>query len=202
MDHVAPPTSIALGAVTLTRWTAGDDRRALAAVRASLPELIPWMPWASDAYDEVASAAFLARAEEEWATGAAYDYALLGTAGEGAADPDGPVLGSAGMHRRIGPGGMVVGYWVHSAHAGHGLGTRAAAGLTAAALALPDVTHVEIHHDAGNRASGRIPEKLGFTRVGEIGATRDSPGATGVHVIWRLDAADYPTSPIPALLRR
>jgi ribosomal-protein-serine acetyltransferase len=48
---------------------------------------------------------------------------------------------------------------------------------------------VEIYHDAANVASGRIPAKLGYARLGERPA-RDlwppAPGETGTDVAWQI----------------
>ena len=48
---------------------------------------------------------------------------------------------------------------------------------------------MEIYHDAANVASGRIPAKLGYARLGEP-PTRDlwppAPGETGTDVVWQL----------------
>ena len=58
----------------------------------------------------------------------------------------------------------------------------------AIALGLPGIDRVEIHHDVANVASGRIPAKLGYTRLGER-PTRDlwppAPSDTGTDVIWQ-----------------
>jgi RimJ/RimL family protein N-acetyltransferase len=63
------------------------------------------------------------------------------------------------------------------------------AALTGAALGLPGIDRVEIHHDAANVASGRIPAKLGYARLGEQPA-RDlwpsAPAETGTDVVWQI----------------
>jgi RimJ/RimL family protein N-acetyltransferase len=41
------------------------------------------------------------------------------------------VIGSSGLMRRIGPGGLDIGYWLHPAWTGKGLATTAVAALTA-----------------------------------------------------------------------
>lgn len=57
-----------------------------------------------------------------------------------------------------------------------------------AALALPGINRVEIYHDAANVASGRIPAKLGYTRLGQRSA-RDlwpaAPADSGTDVLWQ-----------------
>jgi RimJ/RimL family protein N-acetyltransferase len=78
---------------------------------------------------------------------------------------------------------------VHGDWTGRGIATDAAAALTETALGLPGIDRVEIHHDAANVASGRIPAKLGYTRLSERPA-RDlwppAPSETGTDVIWQI----------------
>jgi RimJ/RimL family protein N-acetyltransferase len=78
---------------------------------------------------------------------------------------------------------------VHSDWTRRGLATDAAAALTDAALALPGVGWVEIYHDAANLASGRIPAKLGYTRLGERPPRAlwpTAPADAGADVVWRF----------------
>jgi len=57
------------------------------------------------------------------------------------------VVGSCGLHRRIAPDGLELGYWIHPDFTGRGLACTIAERLTQAAFAVPEITHVEIHHD-------------------------------------------------------
>ncbi len=174
-----PPDSLSHGQVSLRRWQPEDAAALLAAVTESLEELRQWMPWA-DGYDADRATGYLTDCEAQWEAGRAYNYAI--TVGE-------TIVGSAGLHRRIGEGGLEIGYWVHSDWTGRGIATDAAAALTRAALSLPEITRVEIYHDAANAASGWIPAKLGYTRLGER-PTRDlwpsAPSETGTDVVWQI----------------
>jgi ribosomal-protein-serine acetyltransferase len=143
--------------VRLRRWRRDDAAALLAAVIESHEQLRPWMPWA-DGYDQARAAEYLRECEEQWASGSAFAYAIV---------VGGHIVGSAGLHDRAGERGLEIGYWVHSGWTGRGIATDAAAALTAAALALPGVDRVEIRHDAANLASGRVPAKLGYARLGE-----------------------------------
>ncbi|MHB1594209.1 MAG: GNAT family N-acetyltransferase [Streptosporangiaceae bacterium] len=176
---MSPPESLSHGQVTLRRWRDGDAAALLTAVTGSLDELLPWMPWA-DGYDTDRATGYLSDCEAQWEAGSAYNYAIV--VGEA-------IVGSAGLHRRVGKGGLEIGYWVHSAWTGRGIATDAAAALTRAALDLPEVSWVEIYHDAANAASGRIPAKLGYTRLGER-PSRDlgpaAPSETGTDVVWQI----------------
>ncbi len=96
------------------------------------------------------------------------------------------VAGSCGLHRRIGPCRLELGYWIHPAFTRRGLATRVAWMLTDAAFALPGIERVEIHHDKASEASAGIPAKLGYSFVGERPDGRDAPAEAGIEWLWRM----------------
>jgi ribosomal-protein-serine acetyltransferase len=175
----SPPDTLSHGQVGLRRWHPDDAAALLAAVIKSLEDLLPWMPWA-EGYDEDKAADYLRNCEAQWASGEAFAYAIV---------VDGQIVGSAGLHKRVGDEGLEIGYWVHSDWTGRGIATDATAALTHAALALPGIDRVEIYHDAANAASGRIPAKLGYSRLGERparGLWPAAPGETGTDLVWQF----------------
>lgn len=101
---------------------------------------------------------------------------------------DGRLIGCFGLHRRIAADGLELGYWMHPGFTGRGLATQAAGLLTEAALAVPGITHVEIHHDKANSRSGAIPRRLGFTLVEEVTDAKAAPADCGRECRWRLTA--------------
>lgn len=188
-DRVVPPSEIlTANGVTLRRWRSKDAGRLATAVRESQTHLRPWMPWAKPGYDRADAAEFLARATREWDAGEAFQYAVLRGQKE--------IIGSAGLMARRGPGVLEIGYWVHVRHTGAGVATRAAAALTTAGLAVPGIDRIEILHDAANTASAGVPRRLGFRNLGKT----DTPSEGGADVLWRLDAVDFPSSPVPDAL--
>jgi RimJ/RimL family protein N-acetyltransferase len=104
---------------------------------------------------------------------------------------EGALLGIMGIHRRIGPGGAEIGYWAHVDHTGRGYITEAAQAVTTACFRLDDVDRVEIHHDQANVASGAVPRRLGYTRVGEQPDEIVAPGEVGIKVIWRVAREEW-----------
>jgi ribosomal-protein-serine acetyltransferase len=174
-----PPETISNAAVTLRRWRAGDAELSYRLVRDSIEHLSPWMAWATPEYSLDSATGYVERCEANWADGEAFQYAIFVQA-----EP----VGSAGLMARIGGGGLEIGYWVHPSWTGRGVATSAAAALTDAALALPAIDRVEIHHDVRNAASGRVPAKLGYSFIDEVPTdpAMIAPGDAGTMKVWRI----------------
>jgi ribosomal-protein-serine acetyltransferase len=186
-----PRPLVGLGGVALRRWSRGDLERLHEAVISSQPELRPWMPWA-DGFDRASGQAFLDGAVGSWGEGREFMYAIE--------EPDGTIVGSCGLHARRGEGVLEIGYWVRTSHTGRGIASLVAAALTAEAVAFPEVTTVQIHHDRANERSGRIPRRLGFELVDEVEREPDALGEEGIERVWRLPASAFAASPAAQLL--
>jgi RimJ/RimL family protein N-acetyltransferase len=152
------------------------------AVGASLDHLKPWMAWATwEAAEPRTQLIRVAEADELWETGSDFIYSIM-------LQPEQTVIGEIGLHRRVGEGGVEIGYWVAARYAGLGLGTEAARMLTEVALALPGVTRAEIHCDEANQASAAIPRKLGY-RLDRIDPHQpEAPGEQGRRMVWVTEA--------------
>jgi RimJ/RimL family protein N-acetyltransferase len=174
----SPPERLELPRAVLARLRESHADLMAQAVLASLDHLKPWMPWASvEAGSPAAQRDRCLAMQDSWASGSDYTYVLL-------TDESGPVIGSFGLHRRVGPGAIELGYWVHVDYVGQGYATAAAQALTEAGLALDDVTRVEIHTDQANVKSAAIPQRLGFRldRVDE--REPEAPAECGRIQIW------------------
>lgn len=175
---VALPASVPAADLLVRRYEVADAPLLQTAVVESLDHLRPWMSWIRDEPVTLARRAeMIAEWQALWDRGDMLCGMFAG----------GEVVGGCGLHRRIGPGGLEIGYWVRVRRTGRGYATEATRQLTAMAFADPDVTHVEIHHDVTNLASGRIPAKLGFTLVGQVERVPAAPAETGTEHVWRLD---------------
>lgn len=158
-----------------------DDAEALeAAVEASRAHLVPYMPWASQPAQGV-----------EWRRGWLREMLAGEAAGgdryRGFFDAaTGALVGAGGLHRRVGPGGWEIGYWVHVDWAGRGVATAAVAQLVAEGFADEDVTFLEIHHDVTNLASGAVARRAGFSEAGTIPRAPAAPADTGTDRRWVL----------------
>ena len=175
-----PPEILSLGALQLRRFQRSDAAALQAAIVASTDHLRPWMPW-------IAFEPLTLADREELITGwFATGWDDQTDFGYGVFDGD-DVVGGCGLHRRIDEGGIKIGYWVHVDHVGGGIATAASGALRDAAFAMPDITHVEIHHDKANVRSARVPAKLGFTLVREVLDEIQAPGEIGISCEWRID---------------
>ncbi len=166
------------------------------AIDASHEALAAWMPWMHPTPDVAGLVATLRRFRAEFDTDVSYPYAVWSR-------DEAELWGSASLHLRVGPGATEIGYWIHSARTGQGLATELTAALTRIAFAVHGFSRVEIHVAPGNRASLRVPEKLGFTHEATLARRIVIPTAEGVDAvhdrsIWTMFAGEFAASPCAA----
>lgn len=101
-------------------------------------------------------------------------------------------LGGTGLHPRVGPGGLEIGYFVRASAARRGIATEAAAVLTRVGFDVCEADRIEIRIDPNNTRSFGIPRKLGFPV--EATLRRRLPARAGqplrdvvVHTLFRED---------------
>jgi RimJ/RimL family protein N-acetyltransferase len=172
--------------LTIRHWTEEDAPEMAAAITASLEHLRPWMAWVAHEPLSVKDRSTLIRRwRREWEDGGDTVVGLFA---------DDIVVGGSGLHRRLGEAALEIGYWIHVDHTRRGLATETAAALTTAALAIPGIERVEIHHDKANLASAGVPRRLGFTLVGEAPRDAEAPGEIGIECRWAMPREDWATS--------
>ena len=177
------PDRMESGGVLLRRWVVDDVPELNRAVEESLDHLRPWMPWvALEPLSIEARRDLVQLWDREETEGAGTVFGIF---------VDNQIAGGTGLHRRIGPRGFEIGYWVHPRSTGRGVATTAARLLTDAAFSVPSTTHVEIHHDKANIASGAVPRRLGYRFVGERSDEVAAPGEAGIDCCWRVERDDW-----------
>jgi RimJ/RimL family protein N-acetyltransferase len=140
----------------------GDGPELHAAVRVSMEELTPWMPWPkehrtiddSEASARRARVAFLQRSELR------LHLYLRGTD---------TMVGSSGLQRidwEVPK--FEIGYWCRTGFTGRGYVTEAVRGITAFAFDTLGARRVEIRCDSRNIASMRVDRRAGFLLEGEL----------------------------------
>ncbi|MGH9085683.1 MAG: GNAT family N-acetyltransferase [Acidimicrobiales bacterium] len=182
----APPEHLPLSeGRALVRLRPARTASSVEAINASLDHLAPWMAWASQPATEESVGTFLAEAESGWDEGHDFGYAVV--EGSGA---DERVVGGCGLHGRIGPNGLEVGYWVAVDRAGHGLATEIARALTDAAFGIAAVERVRICCEEANVRSARVPEKLGYRYLG-LEVPEGGPCEGRSTQIWEVERAAW-----------
>ena len=141
------------------------------AIDSSLEHLREWMPWARDEPQTLEQKAELVGFfRSNFLAGENFTYGIFG------ADEAG-LLGSTGLHPRVGPGGLEIGYWVRATATRRGIVTEATGALTRVGLEICEADRIEIRIEPRNRASLGVPRKLGF--VEEATLRRRLPGREG-----------------------
>ncbi len=181
-----PASLIEVDGLVIRRLTVHDAPAVAKAISESFDHLVPWMSWATpEATTERFQRRRLGGTAGSWEPGGDYSYGIL-------LPQSSAVIGAAGLHRRIGPNALEIGYWVHVAHIHKGIATATARAITSACFAMRDITHVEIHCDAANHASAAVPRRLGFHLVGEVAHIPEAPAEEGRRLIWRVTKDEWP----------
>jgi RimJ/RimL family protein N-acetyltransferase len=133
-----------------------------AAIRASLPELLPWMAWAHPDYSEVEAIEWVRRAARAFADGVEFQFVARAVA-------SGEVLGTIGLNAmdRLNRWANL-GYWLRSDRVGQGYATRSAALVTGFGFGELGLGRIEVLAAVGNRRSQGVAERLGALREGVL----------------------------------
>jgi len=132
------------------------------AVRESIAEVSPWMPWCYDGYSLEDSREFVESRDEAWAKGESYDFAITDRS-------DGSYLGGCGLnHINTIERFANLGYWVRSSRTRHGVATAATLSLARFGFEMLNLNRIEIVVAVGNAASQRVAAKSGAVREGVL----------------------------------
>lgn len=128
------------------------------AVAESVATLRPWMPWVEgEPVSRGQRRTDLRRFRDEFRRHENYVYFLF-------TPEEDRMVGGMGLHPRVGPCGVELGYWIRSSERGRGLAVEGTAALIRAAFECVGVDRVEIRIEPPNAASRRVVEKLAIPR--------------------------------------
>jgi len=157
MSSRGPAYRIVTPRLVLRCWDPRDAPLLKDAIDSSLDHLRAWIPWARHEPQTLAQKVELLREfRGQFDLGADSIYGIFDAGEE-------RVLGGTGLHPRIGPGGLEIGYWIRADAAGRGFATESTAALTRVAFEVAGVERVEIRCAPENLASAAIPRKLGYS---------------------------------------
>jgi len=111
-------------------------------------------------------------------------------------------IGGTGLHPRVGPQTLEIGYWISADRQGNGLITEAVTALVSVAFEAMGARRLEIRCSPQNSRSRAIPERLGFHLDGVLreGGISGS-GELEDKMVWSLLASEYPQHPLFAAPR-
>lgn len=145
------------GVIRLRSPVDADAAALNAAVLASLPELTPFMPWATAAHDEAAALSWI-RGERQPDE---VRYLIVGE--------DGEVAGGCGLNRFDQVNRRAnLGYWLRTDRTGRGWATRATVLLARHGLTRLGLERVEVLMAVENEASRRVAERAGAMLEGTL----------------------------------
>ena len=152
-----------------------DDAEAVVeAVRESIAELQPWMPWCHPGYSLTDSRSWLEIQVPAFEQRTAFEFAIVSA--------EGRYLGGCGLNQIDKANHRAnLGYWVRSGATRQGVATSAVRQIREWAFQTTDLIRLEIVVAVGNSASHRVAEKVGAVREGTLrrrillhGAARDA----------------------------
>lgn len=170
-DGPAPPARIETERLVLRRYDPADAALLADAVDSSLEHLRTWAPWTDHEPQPLAErVALLERFRAAFAAGEDFPYGIFDRA-------ERAQLGSTGLHPRVGPGGLEIGYWIRASATRQGLATESTAALIRVAFEVCQADRVEIRIDPQNTKSHGVPRTLGVPL--EATLRRRLPGRPG-----------------------
>lgn len=191
---VPPAYSVRTPRLLIRCWDLRDAEALFTTIEENVEHLRRYLPWVPTRPKDVdAQLAALRRFRTWFDRDEQYFY--------GTFDPaTGEVVGAIGLHRSVGPDAFEIGYWVRRDRTRLGLATEMVSALLRVAFEVEDAHRVEIRCAVTNRASARIPQRLGFEH--EATLPRRLPYEHGVEdmMIWSLWARDYRRGTIGALV--
>lgn len=144
----------------------GDGARLNEAVRDSIADLRPWMPWAQSVPSVDESEAYCRRQQARYLLREDLVLLIFDREPGGAA---GRLLGATGLHRiDWSLRRFEIGYWARHGHAGQGYITEAVRALTRMAFDQLEARRLEVRMDDRNEASQRVAESAGFSFEGVL----------------------------------
>lgn len=155
-------TRLTDGIVELRAPRRSDVAELHLAIRETLPDLLPWMPWATAAYSETDAGEWVRRASRAFADGLEFQFvarelatgALLGTVGLNAFDR---------LNRWAN-----LGYWQRTSHSGRGLATRGARLVVGFGFGELSLGRIEVLAAVKNLKSQAVAARLGAEREGVL----------------------------------
>ncbi|WP_379155124.1 GNAT family N-acetyltransferase [Paenibacillus sp. sgz5001063] len=144
--------------VSAPQW--GDGTAVNEAIRESLEELKPWMPFAQTQPSLADSETFVRDSRLKFLNRSQLNMLIFDKTGGG-------FLGCTGLHHIDWDARCFeIGYWIRTSSAGHGYITEAVNGVTAFAIRELEANRIEIRCSRLNTRSAAVAERAGYSLDG------------------------------------
>ena len=148
--------------ISIRRYQITDIPLLHEAVRESISEISPWMPWCHPDYSMEDSAAWVLSRDEAWANEVEHSFVITDA-------ETGAFLGAVGLNQFNRDHQFAnLGYWVRSSRAGRGVATTATLLTARFGLRKLALQRIEILAAVGNKPSQRVAEKAGAKNEGVL----------------------------------
>ena len=178
-------TELTDGHVLIRPYRPEDIGAMYEAVRESVAEVSPWLPWCHEGYTVEETTSFVMAREEAWKNDEAYAFGVFDAA-------SGTYLGGVGLNfiNRVHQCANL-GYWVRSSRTGRGVASAATRLASRFALERLGFQRIEILAAVGNHASRRVAEKAGAALEGTLRKRLLVNGHPQDAVLYSLVAEDF-----------
>ncbi len=154
------PSELTTERLLLRTPRAGDGEIIFPVVRESLAELKPWMPWATDDYNQAGAEEWARRSASQFLSREQLQFRIFLRDGD-------MYLGNVGAFKfNWDVPCCEIGYWLRTSHTRQGYMTEAVMGLNQMLRDFLKMNRLEIRCDARNIASRRVAERSGYTLEG------------------------------------
>jgi ribosomal-protein-serine acetyltransferase len=168
--------------VDIRPYERGDADALYAAVRESITEVSPWMPWCHPAYSLEDARGWIEATLTGRSEGTMFDFAMIA---------DGRFAGGCGINQINRQDRVAnLGYWVRTSCAGQDITPRAVRLLLDWAFANTELNRIEIVAAVDNVPSQRVAEKVGAHRDAVLHKrtmTAAGPSAAVLYSVVRAD---------------
>jgi ribosomal-protein-serine acetyltransferase len=172
--------------LVLQRFNRRDVSTVDEAIRASLPDLNQWLPWARMDYGTGDTTAFIRESMAAWREDRAWDYSIR------VKEDPGRHVGNVSFWTVSKLGKILeIGYWVRSDETSKGICTEAVDRILQEAFEALSYHKAVLRIAVGNDASDRVAQKLGFTREGVLREELLIRGNWIDHSHWSLLDREY-----------
>jgi len=150
------------GKILLRPYRMSDADSLHKAIRESIKEISPWLPFAHEGYAVKETKDWLKKRNKEWNKGFTYDFGIFDA-------KDGSLIGGCGIN---GPIHMMhhanLGYWVRTSRIGQGAAPAATRLLAKWGFDVLKLNRIEVVVAVGNEKSLRAALKAGAKREGVL----------------------------------